>query len=85
MVLELICEGELDRILDGVFENPFVYVYCAEVSPNWMSLWWCVEMLSPLTPLMRAVAPIASASNGEMVTDADATVRTVIYVVVVSK
>jgi len=71
MVLELICEGELDRILDGVFENPFVYVYWAEGSPNWMSL---VEMLSPLTPLTRAVGPIASASNGQMVTDADATV-----------
>src|SRR5277367_1561756 len=72
MVLELICEGEFERMLDGVFENPFVYVYCVEVSPNWMSL---VEMLRPLTPLMRAVAPIAWASKGEMVTDAVARQR----------
>ena len=37
-----------------------------EVSPNWISL---VEMPRLLTPLTRAVAPIASASKGEMVTD----------------
>ena len=27
MVLELICEGEFERMLDGVFENPFVKEY----------------------------------------------------------
>jgi hypothetical protein len=62
-VLELICEGESDRMLEGVFENPFVYEYWFEVSPNWMS----VEMLRPFTPLMRAEAPIASDSKGEIV------------------
>jgi hypothetical protein len=69
MVLELIWEGEFERTLDGVFEQPFVYVYCVEGSPNWMSAWW-VEMLRPLTPWTRAVAPIAWASKGEIVADA---------------
>lgn len=53
-------------MLDGVFEKPFVYVYCVGVSPNWISL---VEMLRLFTPFTRAVAPIASASKGEMVID----------------
>ena len=82
MVLELICEGEFERMLDGVFEKPFVYVYCVEVSPNWMSL---VEMLRLLTPLTRAVAPIASASKGEMVTDPVAGQRNEVSVMAVMK
>jgi hypothetical protein len=53
-VLELICEGEFDRILEGVFEKPLANTYGVAVSPNWMS----VEMVRPLTPLTRAVAPI---------------------------
>ena len=82
-MLELICEGELERMLDGVLEKPFVYVYCAEVSPNWMSLE--EMMLRLLTPLTRAVAPIASASKGEMVTAAGAAMGNAVSVLAADK